>query len=334
MDATTFWIITVTVLLGLYLLIDDLFVSTGRRVQTAPPHLAPQTIRVLRWILLVLGVLSVRTLAKRNALDFSLVLVMATALTGLIWLIDSLWLRKRRQALASSLGKASDDPLFVQPLSAEYAKSFFPVIVIVLVIRSFLFEPFRIPSDSMMPTLLDGDFIFVSKFSYGLRLPVVHEKIVAIGEPQRGDVIVFRLPSDPATNYIKRLVGMPGDHIQVRGRQLLINGEVVPLQMNGTYQGPRNEGVHSRAIEGQEFLSGTEHRVLYIPGRPSPEYDAVVPAGHYFFMGDNRDNSRDSRYDEVGFVPERNLVGKAVRIWLNWDLPAAPIWDRIGDPIR
>jgi signal peptidase I len=334
LDATTFWILAVTVVLGLYLLIDDLVASTGRRVRSPPPHVAPHGIRALRWVLLILGVLTVRTLAKRNALDFSLVLVLATALTGFIWLVDSLWLRPRRRALAASLGKGDEDPVLTQPLSAEYAKSFFPVILIVLVILSFLFEPFRIPSDSMMPTLLDGDFIFVNKFTYGLRLPVVHTKVVSLGEPQRGDVIVFRLPSDPATNYIKRLVGLPGDHIQVRGRELFINGVLVPQQMNGSYEGPRNEGVHARAILGQEFLDGVEHQVLYIPGRGAPEYDAVVPAGHYFFMGDNRDNSRDSRYEDVGFVPERNLVGKAVRIWLNWDLPAAPIWDRIGNPIR
>jgi signal peptidase I len=334
LDATTFWILAVTVVLGLYLLIDDLVASTGRRVRSPPPHVAPHGIRALRWVLLILGVLTVRTLAKRNALDFSLVLVLATAVTGFIWLVDSLWLRSRRRVLAASLGKGDEDPVLTQPLSAEYAKSFFPVILIVLVIRSFLFEPFRIPSDSMMPTLLDGDFIFVNKFTYGLRLPVVHTKVVSLGEPQRGDVIVFRLPSDPATNYIKRLVGLPGDHIQVRGRELFVNGVLVPQQMNGSYEGPRNEGVHARAIIGQEFLDGAEHQVLYIPGRGAPEYDAVVPAGHYFFMGDNRDNSRDSRYDDVGFVPERNLVGKAVRIWLNWDLPSAPIWDRIGNPIR
>lgn len=333
MDATTFWILAVTVILGLYLLIDDLVASTGRRVRSPPPHVAPHGIRALRWVLLILGVLTVRTLAKRNALDFSLVLVLATALTGFIWLIDSLWLRPRRRALAASLGRGDEDPVHTQPLSAEYAKSFFPVILIVLVIRSFLFEPFRIPSDSMMPTLLDGDFIFVNKFTYGLRLPVVHTKVVSLGEPQRGDVIVFRLPSDPATNYIKRLVGLPGDHIHVRGRELFINGVLVPQQMNGSYEGPRNDGVHARAVIGQEFLDGIEHQVLYIPGRGAPEYDAVVPAGHYFFMGDNRDNSRDSRYEDVVFVPERNLVGKAVRIWLNWDLPSAPIWDRIGNPI-
>jgi signal peptidase I len=186
----------------------------------------------------------------------------------------------------------------------------------------------------MMPTLLDGDFIFVNKFAYGLRLPVVHEKVVSIGEPKRGDVIVFRLPSDPATNYIKRLVGLPGDHVQVRGQQLYINGSPVPLHMSGPYEGPRNDGVHSRALVGKEYLGGAEHDVLYIPGRMTAEFGAIVPAGQYFFMGDNRDNSRDSRYSDVGFVPERNLVGKAVRIWLNWDLPSAPIWDRIGDPIR
>lgn len=334
MDATTFWIVAATIALGLFLLIDDLIASTGRRMNSPPPHLAPKAIRVLRWVLLILGVLAVRTLATGNALDFSLVLVLATAVTGLIWLVDSLFLQPRRKALAIDAGKPENDPLFAQPLSAEYAKSFFPVILIVLLIRSFLFEPFRIPSDSMMPTLLDGDFIFVNKFAYGLRLPVVHEKIVSIGEPQRGDVIVFRLPSDPATNYIKRLVGLPGDHVQVRDQQIYINGLPVPVDMNGPYQGPSNDGVHSRALVGTEVLGEAEHQVLYIPGRPTPEFGAIVPAGHYFFMGDNRDNSRDSRYREVGFVPERNLVGKAVRIWLNWDLPSAPIWDRIGNPIR
>lgn len=334
MDATTFWTLAITLALGLYLLIDDLVVSTGRRTTSTPPHLAPKSIRAMRWALLILGVLTVRTLAKRNALDFSLVLVLATLVTGLIWLIDSLWLKSRRRALAASLGKPETDPAFAQPLSAEYAKSFFPVILIVLIIRSFLFEPFRIPSDSMMPTLLDGDFIFVNKFAYGLRLPVVHHKIVSTGEPKRGDVIVFRLPDDPATNYIKRLVGLPGDHIQVRGRQLYVNGSLIPLQMNGRYEGSRSEGPHANALVGTEFLDGIEHEVLYIPGRITADFEAIVPAGEYFFMGDNRDNSRDSRYPDVGFVPERNLVGKAVRIWLNWDLPSAPIWDRIGDPIR
>jgi signal peptidase I len=260
--------------------------------------------------------------------DFSFLLVAATLLTGLIWGLDSWLFRPARVRTAVAGGVAPENVR--EPVMVEYARSFFPVILIVLLIRSFLFEPFRIPSDSMMPTLLDGDFIFVNKYAYGLRLPVMNTKIVPVGEPKRGDVIVFRLPKDPATNYIKRLVGLPGDHIQVRGRQLYVNGRPVPVELNGIYQGHG----HTGARLGTEHLDGVDHQVLYIPGRVTTDYDDVVPAGHYFFMGDNRDNSRDSRFTDVGFVPEGNLVGKAVRIWLNWDLPAAPIWDRIGDPIR
>jgi signal peptidase I len=260
--------------------------------------------------------------------DFSFILVAATALTGVIWGLDS-WLFKPKRVQAAALGGMAPDKVH-EPVVVEYARSFFPVILIVLLIRSFLFEPFRIPSDSMMPTLLDGDFIFVNKYAYGLRLPVINSKLVAIGEPQRGDVIVFRLPSDPATNYIKRLVGLPGDHIVVRDRRVFVNGEVMSVQLDGVYQGHG----HTGARLGTEHLGTIEHQLLYIPERESRDYDETVPAGHYFFMGDNRDNSRDSRFPEVGFVPERNLVGKAVRIWLNWDLPAAPIWQRIGTPIR
>lgn len=260
--------------------------------------------------------------------DFSFILVAATALTGIIWGLDSWLFKPKRLHAAATPGVAPDHVR--EPVVVEYARSFFPVILIVLLIRSFLFEPFRIPSDSMMPTLLDGDFIFVNKYAYGLRLPVLNTKLVSIGEPRRGDVIVFRLPSDPATNYIKRLVGLPGDHIVVRGRRVFVNGEAMPVELDGAYQGHG----HTGARLGTERLGTIEHQVLYIPERDTRDYDEIVPAGHYFFMGDNRDNSRDSRFPEVGFVPERNLVGKAVRIWLNWDLPAAPIWSRIGDPIR
>src|SRR5687767_12440714 len=166
--------------------------------------------------------------------DFSFILVAATALTGVIWGLDSWLLKPKRLAAAQASGVAPENVR--EPVAVEYARSFFPVILIVLLIRSFLFEPFRIPSDSMMPTLLDGDFIFVNKYAYGLRLPVINAKVVAIGAPKRGDVIVFRLPSDPATNYIKRLVGLPGDRISVRGQKLFINGALVPLEMNGRYQ--------------------------------------------------------------------------------------------------
>ena len=264
--------------------------------------------------------------------DFSFILVVATAITGVIWGLDSLLWKPKRVQAAAATGVTEEGVR--EPVVVEYARSFFPVILIVLLIRSFLFEPFRIPSDSMMPTLLDGDFIFVNKFAYGLRLPVINRKVIPIDEPRRGDVIVFRLPSDPSTNYIKRLVGLPGDHVSVRGRQVYINDKPMAVTLDGRYQGPRNTGPQADAQHGEEDLEGVKHQVLYIPERYSRDYDEVVPAEHYFFMGDNRDNSRDSRFPEVGFVPERNLVGKAVRIWLNWDLPDAPLWNRIGSGIK
>src|SRR5687767_4339250 len=185
--------------------------------------------------------------------DFSFILVAATALTGVIWGLDSWLLKPKRLAAAQASGVAPENVR--EPVAVEYARSFFPVILIVLLIRSFLFEPFRIPSDSMMPTLLDGDFIFVNKYAYGLRLPVINSKVVAVNSPQRGDVIVFRLPSDPSTNYIKRLVGLPGDHIVVRDRQLFVNGERMPMRLDGVYQGHG----HTGARIGFEQLGTAEH---------------------------------------------------------------------------
>ncbi|PZN32010.1 MAG: signal peptidase I [Proteobacteria bacterium] len=261
--------------------------------------------------------------------DFSFILVVATLLTGLIWGIDAWLFKPRRVQAAAARGVPPEKT--PEPVVVEYARSFFPVILIVLLIRSFLFEPFRIPSDSMMPTLLAGDFIFVNKYAYGLRLPVLNTKVVPIGTPKRGDVIVFRLPQDPATNYIKRLVGLPGDHVEVRGRQLFINGEPVPVQLDGFYSS--TDG-HDGARIGIERLGEVEHRVLFLREQPYGHFEQIVPEGHYFFMGDNRDNSQDSRFQQVGMVPEQNLVGKAVRIWLHWDLPSAPVWSRIGKAIQ
>jgi len=252
--------------------------------------------------------------------DFEVALVAGGLVTGVIWLVDRLVLRARREAEGNRK----------EPTIVEYSRSFFPVIVLVLLVRSFLFEPFRIPSSSMMPTLLVGDFIFVNKYAYGLRLPVTRTKVVDLDEPERGDVVVFRLPSDPKTNYIKRVVGLPGDVVEYREKHLSINGTPVPLQIDGLYddEGPR--GAHV----GSEKLGDVDHEVLLVPGRLSREGVFKVPQGHYFLMGDNRDNSRDSRYDGVGFVPEANLVGKAVRIWMNWDWSnSGPHWGRIGDKI-
>lgn len=316
------WVATAV---GLVLLVDDLGFAPSRHIAGLP---TPGTIRALRWVMLVASVGTLYWMFRSHVIDFSLVLVLASAFTGLIWLIDRALLKPRRDSLIALKGPTG--PALREPVSVEYARSFFPVIVLVLVIRSFLFEPFRIPSDSMMPTLLDGDFIFVNKFAYGLRLPVANSKVVDIGEPHRGDVVVFRMPRDPRTNYIKRLVGLPGDRIEVRDRRVYVNGEVLPLTFTGTYEGREHDG----ARIGVEQVGDTEHDVLYLAGVQGRDFSGVVPEGHYFFMGDNRDNSRDSRFPEVGYVPEANLVGKAVRIWFNWDGGNGPIWSRIGDAIR
>ncbi len=255
-------------------------------------------------------------------MDFSLILVLATALCGLIWALDVLFFARSRQVAAGQSGS--------EPVLVEYARSFFPVLLAVLLIRSFLFEPFRIPSSSMVPTLLVGDFIFVNKFTYGLRLPIVYKEILDLGEPQRGDVVVFRLPSDSGTNYIKRLIGLPGDTVKYVNKRLYINGEEVDLDIVGPYRGEGQPG----AVLAHETLDQVKHDVLLMPDRRSAEGEYKVPPGHYFMMGDNRDNSRDSRYRGVGLIPEDHIVGKAVRIWMNWEFPKAPRWERIGDPIN
>ena len=259
-------------------------------------------------------------------MDFALILVVATLATGVIWAFDALFLKGSRVAAAASGAKGSD------PIVVEYAKSFFPILLLVLVIRSFLFEPFRIPSGSMMPTLLEGDFIFVNKFAYGLRLPVINTKFVEIGEPQHGDVVVFKLPSDPDVNYIKRVVGLPGDVVSYEqgSKRLTINGKPIAMELVGEYE--KDPGMQL----AREELGEHEHDLLLTKGRLSPGGTYPVPAGHYFVMGDNRDNSRDSRFPGVEFIPENRLVGRAVRIWMNWRWPAqgGPQWSRIGKGIE
>ncbi len=253
--------------------------------------------------------------------DFAFLLFIATVITGLVWLFDILVLRPKRRAADTGAQES---------VVVEYSRSFFPIILIVLLVRSFLFEPFRIPSDSMMPTLLDGDFIFVNKYAYGLRLPVLNRKVVEISAPTRGDVVVFRLPSDPGTNYIKRVVGLPGDRIGYRADRLYINGELIPSSAHGTY---RDFGY--RANLAIETIGDREHELLLLPQRYGKEGQWQVPDGHYFVMGDNRDNSRDSRFPGVGAIPESFLVGRAVRIWMNWNFPDdGPLWERIGEKIE
>lgn len=246
---------------------------------------------------------------------FALFMIVILAVTGLIWLLDSLIWRKKRAAGAA-------DPVIV-----EYSKSFFPVILVVFFIRSFIVEPFKIPSGSMMPTLLAGDFILVNKFTYGLRVPILNNTFIEIDKPQRGDVFVFHYPPDPSIDYIKRVVGLPGDKIVYRNKQIFINGEPVELSLVGDYQYVTSGLNMVNAKHYQEQLGGVRHDVLIEDNSLSIDGETEVPAGHYFAMGDNRDNSKDSR--SWGFVPEDNLVGKAFLIWWNFD-----DFGRIGNAIH
>ncbi len=273
-------------------------------------------------------------------INFPLILVLATFITGIIWLADVLYFGPRRRGNIS-IGFSSTREK--EPLIVEYSRAFFPVILAVLVLRSAVIEPFRIPSASMMPTLLIGDFILVNKFSYGVRLPVINKKIIDIGKPEKGDVVVFRYPKDPSIDYIKRVVATPGDTIDYRNKTLIINGEPLKQVQLGIYNGVGSGANMTGTLERVETIADTEHSILvnqlypdFPPGCQMLTSGTIkVPEGYYFVMGDNRDNSNDSRC--WGYVPEQNLAGKAFGIWMSWDsnrdsmLPIA--WERIGEGI-
>lgn len=275
-------------------------------------------------------------------INFPLLLVLAVAVSGFLALLDLLWFGPRRRRALAAYDRAVDvpDPTTVErmekePLLIEYGKSFFPVLLVVLVLRSFLVEPFQIPSGSMKPTLEVGDFILVNKFAYGIRLPVLDMKVIPVNDPQRGDVMVFRYPNDPRINYIKRVVGLPGDTVRYAGKQLIINGERVPLapvRLEKDDEVPAGHPLYSRA-EAEIFnekLGDVEHliRQKSLSGAPAAK-EWRVPEGHYFMVGDNRDNSNDSRYwnsEEMprelwGMVPDNYIVGKAFAVWMHWPEP-------------
>jgi signal peptidase I len=335
-DSLFLVLLCLSLLCLLVILIDGWFLrpqrdpgATGAN-EPIPPRLAG-------YALVVLAIVMLWRLFRYEAVDFSAMLVLVGALAGVIWGLDFAFFARRRNARAAAAGTPPERVR--EPTAVEYARSFFPVILLVLVIRSFLFEPFRIPSDSMMPTLFDGDFIFVSKYSYGLRLPVSNTLLIPTGTPKRGDVIVFRLPPNPKINYIKRLVGLPGDTIRVdENNQLYVNGVPMKQTPGSTYSGPKE---HLPQYEGAgtayEQLDAKRHEIMFAHQAPTTG-EWTVPAGHYFFMGDNRNNSKDSRFqgdmEAPGFVPEQNLVGKAVRIWLNLDTRDGPLWKRIGNAIE
>lgn len=286
--------------------------------------------------------------------DFALILFILLVLTGAVWCVDVFSLRKRRRAAGEAAALACEYSVAgMAPADAEkirneahakasrpswfieYCVSFFPVILFVFVLRSFVVEPFRIPSGSMLPTLENGDLILVNKFQYGIRLPIIDKKIISLGTPNRGDVMVFRYPLDPSVDYIKRVIGLPGDTILYQNKTLYINGKEITHVRDGDFFEPDRSAYVGRYTEQ---LGNVKHSILldkYAPQNFMPIADypyrknceyldkgvrCTVPPNHYFMMGDNRDNSLDSRY--WGFVPDANIVGRAFFIWMNFSHPS------------
>ena len=254
--------------------------------------------------------------------NFEIILFYALVISGVIALFDIFFLApKRKKAQAKKL-----------PLVIDYARSFFPILLLVFSVRSFAYEPFRIPSGSLKPTLLVGDFILVNKFDYGIRLPVLHTKILSINEPKRGDIVVFREPPTETRHLIKRVIGIPGDRISYKDKILFINGKKMSQKFE-KYTTDQDDDLESwKVAQKQENLFGIEHSIYQIPARGSDDFDVVVPQGKYFMMGDNRDDSADSRV--WGLLPEENIIGKATRIWMSYDSPKHPVrWERVGAKI-
>lgn len=255
-------------------------------------------------------------------IDFPAILVLLTLITGLIWVLGTLF------------GISRDHKNKIQPrilsVIVDYARSLFPIFFIVLILRSFIVEPFKIPSGSMMPTLLIGDFILVNKYDYGIRLPVINKKVIDNKTPERGDIAIFRYPEDPNIPFIKRVVGLPGDKIAYQDKILTINGQAVEQLETRVYKAAGSGKVMNGATINLELLDDQRYHILRWSNQPSQNIIGIVPDGHYFVLGDNRDNSRDSRY--WGYVPDENLVGRAFMIWMNWDNGIN--WQRIGTMLK
>lgn len=254
--------------------------------------------------------------------SFEFFLFLAVVISGAIALFDLIFLAPQRKKNQST----------TKPFLVAQALSVFPILLLVFSARSFAYESYRIPSGSLKPTLLVGDFIIVNKYDYGIRLPVIHSKIIPINEPKRGDIVAFRKPTDVSTYLIKRVIGIPGDHITYTNKVLYINGQEIPQQFD-KFSTDKNEDAESwQVIQKQENLLGIKHGIYQIPSKQNDDFETIVPKGKYFMMGDNRDVSADSRY--WGFMPEENIIGKASRIWMSLDLDNRSIrWDRFGEKI-
>jgi signal peptidase I len=247
-------------------------------------------------------------------MNFALILVLLSFVSGVVYLLDVLFWEKKR--------KEGQEPGRI----IEYSRSFFPVFFIVLLLRSFLIEPFRIPSGSLEPTLLVGDFVAVNKFSYGFRLPVVEKKIIPVANPKTGEIAVFRWPPEPKYDYIKRVIGTPGDKISYHNKTLTINGK----QAKQTFiEYTMDESSGRPVAKYKENLNGVVHDIFIRADMPAVDFEVVVPEGNYFMMGDNRDDSADSRF--WGFVPDNYLRGKAFLVWMSWNGKTDNLrWSKIG----
>ncbi|MFK8052709.1 MAG: signal peptidase I [Woeseiaceae bacterium] len=252
--------------------------------------------------------------------NLPLLFVVLTFVSGVVVAVEKFYWRERRLAANPSADSV--------PGIVDFSQAFFPILAFILILRSFIFEPYRIPSESMLPTLLIGDFVVVSKYSYGFRLPVTNTLIKSTGLPERGDVAVFRKPGEPNINFIKRVVGVPGDKIVYRDHVLTVNGQPVALSPVGEFRNEQNRG-----LLFDERFGERDHQIL-IQSTRSGEFSYTVGEGCYFMMGDNRDRSHDSRFSDIGCIPEENLVGRATRIWMSWRWLEMPRWSRIGNKIE
>lgn len=281
---------------------------------------------------IVLWILVIAIILLMYFVGFAFGLTIAVAVTGLISLVDMIFMRRARKA------KQQSDPTLI-----EYCRSFFPVLLIVWVIRSFLIQPYKVPTGSLEPTVMPGDFIAVNQFAYGLKFPIGNYKMISTGEPQRGDIVLFHYPPNPKVIYVKRLIGLPGDHIVYKNKILYINGKKQPQKLLGhDFDYGNTPGEMAPVDVYEENLGGVWHKIFRRPGQDDGtfplqtdsvgDFSYTVPKGKYFMMGDNRDNSADSRY--FGAVPERNIIGKAFGVWMSWDPVHHRVrWDRIGDSL-
>ncbi len=251
-------------------------------------------------------------------MNFALLLVVLSALSGLVYLLDILFWSKHRES-----GQQPNKII-------EYSRSFFPVFILVLLLRSFLVEPFRIPSGSLEPTLMVGDFVAVNKFAYGLRLPVLETRIIPLAKPRKGEIAVFRWPPEPSYDFIKRVIGVGGDKISYHNKKLSINGKELPREF---VEYTTDESSGATVAKYKETINGVEHFIFINPDVPAEDFDVLVPEGQYFMMGDNRDDSADSRF--WGFVKDEYLRGKAFLVWLSWNSQDGGLrWSQMGKIIH